>query len=79
MKCRYCGSTHNLITEKWDDSEGTVSDEPVDLCHDCVEFSDERRKARDEWRHFHPGEACPDIELPQLGRALVGDSTNEAE
>lgn len=65
MKCRYCQTTTNLITEKWVDPEdGFVSDETVDLCHDCVEISEERRKAREEWNEYHD-EPCPEIELPQ--------------
>ena len=74
MMCRYCGTTRNLITEKWKDEDGFVSDEPVDLCHGCVEHHEERRKARAEWNYYHPGEPCPEIELPQPAPASAGES-----
>lgn len=65
MRCRYCGSERNLLIESWRDEEGFVSDDPVDLCEGCVEHSEDRRKARIEWHDYHPGEPCPEIELPQ--------------
>ncbi|WP_226560781.1 hypothetical protein [Salipiger thiooxidans] len=65
MRCRYCGTDRNLLTEPYQDEDGFVSDEPIELCHDCVEISEERRKARAEWNYYHPGEPCPEVELPQ--------------
>lgn len=65
MRCRYCGTDRDLLTVPWQDEDGFWSDELVDLCEGCVEHSEERRKARDEWNHYHPGEPCPEIELPQ--------------
>ncbi len=65
MRCRYCGTDRNLLTEPYRDEDGFVSDELVDLCHGCVETSEERRVARKEWNHYHPDEPCPEVELPQ--------------
>lgn len=64
MRCRYCQRSDNLITEPYIDEDGFRSDELVDLCHGCVEHSEERRKAREEWNVYHD-EPCPEIELPQ--------------
>ena len=64
MRCQYCKTERNLVTEKWEDKDGFVSDEPIPLCHDCVEHGAERSRAREEWSHYHD-EPCPDIELPQ--------------
>ena len=63
IRCKICGTDRNLVTEMYRDEDGFVSDEPVELCHDCVEISEERRKAREEWEHYHD-EPCPEIELP---------------
>lgn len=30
-----------------------------------AEFQWSRSQARAEWDHYHPGEPCPEIELPQ--------------
>ncbi len=65
MPCRYCLSESNLVTEPWEDEDGFVSEDPIDLCHYCVEHDENRARARREWTYYHPGEPCPEIELPQ--------------
>ena len=67
MRCRYCGNESNLITMPWEDEDGFVSDEPVNLCHNCVDHDYERSQARKEWCEYHPDEPCPEGELPQPG------------
>lgn len=64
MRCRYCGTETNLVLEAWKDEDGFVSHDPIDLCEGCVEHSEDRRKARQEWEHYHE-EPCPEGELPQ--------------
>jgi hypothetical protein len=64
MRCRYCQTMTNLVHEPYEDEDGFVSDEPINLCHDCVEHDGDRHRARQEWNAFHD-EPCPEIELPQ--------------
>lgn len=33
-------------------------------CDSCAETLVENSRARQEWAEYHPGEPCPDIELP---------------
>lgn len=64
MRCRYCGTDRNLVQEPWEDEDGFVTHDPIDLCESCVEHDHDRSRARREWSHFHD-EPCPEIELPQ--------------
>jgi hypothetical protein len=66
LRCIFCGTETNLVTEKYRDEDGFASEDPIDLCHDCVEHAEDRRKARQEWEYYHD-EPCPEIELPQPG------------
>jgi hypothetical protein len=36
------------------------------MCDDCFEVMVERDRKRREWREYHPGEPCPEIELPPM-------------
>lgn len=67
MNCRFCGTPHNLVHEAFQDEDGFVSHDPVDLCHECVEHAEDRRRARAEWKHYHPDEPVPEGELPLPG------------
>ena len=55
----YCrGCEHELRCDGFDDYELTPEEEAA------AERAYENSRARAEWDSYHPGEPCPDIELP---------------
>lgn len=58
--CKYCGNETEWIDG---DEEGGYH---ADLCPYCEDIAIARSQKRAEWREYHPGEPCPEIELPQF-------------
>lgn len=63
MRCRICGRTGSLELMSFEDEDGYVYEDFIDLCIYCVEVAEERNKKRAEWNYYHPGESCPPEEL----------------
>jgi hypothetical protein len=55
---RGCGETPDDYYPEDDPEDWTDEDEAA------MERAEENRRARIEWDNYHPGEPCPDIELP---------------
>lgn len=56
--CRACQKAEDDAQDDYLDD--CMSDEEIEAAERAYENS----KARAEWDHYHPGEPCPDIELP---------------
>lgn len=64
--CKKCGERTEWNDHAHCDEDGFISGDYEEFCDYCYEVMAEREKARREWAHYHPGEACPEIELPQF-------------
>ena len=70
--CEKCGSP-----TEWDDNaycdedeDGFISGDYEAFCDYCYEVMAERDRARREWAEYHPGEPCPEVELPQFTKKV---------
>lgn len=66
-RCQHCNSS------LWSDDELDFN-----TCNPCLESQYERSQAQQEWDYYHPGEPCPEIELPP-GRGTSVSSQNPNE
>lgn len=64
--CKWCGE--NIGFE--------YAELGYDFCPDCSELEIERSNKRREWAEYHPGEPCPEEELPPY-RALLSKTEGE--
>lgn len=62
--CRQCGGRTEWGS--YIDEDGCRIDEPEPYCEYCYEIMAERSAKRREWDYYHPGEPCPECELPPL-------------
>lgn len=53
-KCKYCGEGVGFEHWEWG----------YDFCQNCAEIEEERSRKKREWAEYHPGEPCPECELP---------------
>lgn len=59
-KCKYCGGPIGYENYEWG----------FDFCDWCSEIAEEQSNKLREWRHYHPGEPCPEEELPHHSPAV---------
>jgi hypothetical protein len=58
--CHECQKAEDAALDDYNDDCLTREEE------DAAEAMYLRSRARAEWDHYHPGEPCPEIELPPL-------------
>lgn len=74
-RCRQCGRQTQWDDHNYIDEDGDCVGGYAEYCDYCEDIIIEREKARREWAYYHPGEACPEIELPPMpvAREVMGD------
>jgi hypothetical protein len=64
--CKGCGAKTDWNDRDHYDEEDGWSGGYEEFCGYCYDVMAEREQKRREWAHYHPGEACPEIELPAM-------------
>jgi hypothetical protein len=66
--CGICGASTSWVS--YVDEDGFPDSAPEPYCDHCYEIMAERSSKRREWDYYHPGEPCPECELPSLPTTL---------